>query len=243
MNLSVLLAMGRAAARADLHYIFEKEFAGVVIEEAGTIEEASRPFKASAHPGYTVVVIDARLPAHDGQRESFVFEPLDWMVRRMAFKQPGAPFDYVVLSANLIDPVIVAWRRRAVAEMKANPVAGSRRFIAKSGPDWVGQLREAAREVLHPRRIMAQFEEILPLFGAMADRFTAGPDLARAGSRDHLRAGYLKGRDPTHRLAVFMRDIEVHWRYLNEDMRAKIGDLFVVSPTPGQPQGVNISLL
>lgn len=241
MNPRILLAVGRVWARAMLRRLFEEEFSGVVIVDPATTEEAAPAFNS---PDLAVVVLDAKLPAAADRREEYTFDWLDQRLRQRLRDRTLAPPTCFVLAPDLEDAA-VASRRRLYERDDDQVQPVTRRLLTKSGTAWVNDLREGARKVLHPKRIEAQLEDVMPLFDALQPRAypSVTPNRIHSSARENTRYDLAFGNDPSYRVALFMRDIEKNWRYLDNRLQERLGEIFVIESLPERHGGVEVNLL
>jgi hypothetical protein len=251
MKIGLLIAVDPIGVRADLRCLFHREFPGVHIDEAGTTTETRNLLDEHLDRAvrYSVVILDNRLPPGEGKAPACSLAPLEPYLWKAVIDPPA----YFILSANPLDPKVQECRLK-VARRRENwdkpddgpplPTASYAPrlyFYPKGGPGWDEQLRNAARPLIHAKRIDAGLKEIRPLFGRGSGPALASRSHPSAGFSGRARAEYLPGINWNNRLALLVRDIEDHWLYLEKELRDEVEKYFVVRK--GDGGRVDVTLL
>jgi hypothetical protein len=247
MSTGLLIAEPSAGLRKDLRHLFQREFPGMLIDEAGTTAEAESFLGTTRkRDRYAVVILDVKLPPPGGEPFEDALSRLDPLIREPS----GDPPAFFLVSTNLLDPKIkerqaeIARRQEAYSQRRpcSAEFAPRQFFFEKGPPGWDLRLRNEVRSLIHTRRIRERIDELLSLFGPSSAVESAGVS-PRAGYRRGpvLARGGRPAFDPTQRLASLVRDIETNWEYLGEDIQNTIKEYFVVRPT--ERGGVQVGLL
>jgi CheY-like chemotaxis protein len=234
MRLGMLIVENNKVLRETMRENLAYEHPGVIIDMAETVNEAVALLRTATPRGvhYVVVILDIRLPREKGGDDDVHFlrdEVLDW----------ASSETYIFyVSAHLDDPVIQEYKGRLEAQIKNNVQAPRTFFFSRSKSEEVRRFYEMVNQVMHTRRISQKLDAIMPaLFGTPGFVPVGAGDMAYVSARDPFT---YPGTDPTHRLADLARDIEVHWNYIEGNLKERIRQYFVVTETD---TGVDVSLI
>jgi len=222
------------------------DFPGVHVDESGTVSDAEAMIESAARRGvrYVAVVLDINIPRAPGEKEEYQFGLREKILHQR--NSSGAFIFYV--SAYLSDPKIQDFRRAVLKEFEEDknmtlprPVFLDKSdFLEKSGQKgWIGEVSERLRWVIHPRRIRARLDEVLPMLFGQGQQ----PRLAPAGAAPRWPPDgeFFAPADPTQSLANLEGDIEQNWPYLDEQTRKEVKTHFVVRESPSG--AVKVSLI
>jgi len=192
-----------------------------LVDVATTVAEAADLIDRIDESFYDVVILDLRLPSRKGENP----EIDESLCRKVRARSQSTLV--VHITAYPEDELVQDHLRRVHTEQPSS----NSLVIPKRDPLWATKLVAKLKTYLHTNRIWRLMDEVV------GDSRAAVNSGARA--RPRLKTSPGRG-DTTHHLAFLCREIESHWRYLEDGLKQRIQGTFNVET---RSEGIRVSLL
>ncbi len=205
-DMFILLVEDQLHTQRLLGDLLRREFPGIIVHTATTVDEAHETLAASGRLGirYRIAILDFKLPRSKGDQPETETD-----LRRHLLESTSSDAWVFHITAYPDDPEIQHYLMGVLQDPKgARPV-----MISKLDSSWPEKLLAILRPVVHGSRIELQTNQLFPL--SPSDR---------PGFRPRARA--ISIADPTHELAALIRDVEKHWQYLDTELQARLRSIF-----------------
>jgi CheY-like chemotaxis protein len=197
-----------------------KEIPGIGVDSAESLNEAIERVNAARQAGqpYDIAVLDFLLPINKKDNDIGVHK----QVRRELIERLGRAAIIFNITRFRLYPEV---REFLLEENLQNTDLPRPVVIDETEIGWEDGLMAQIRSIVHSGRIEKQFDLV---FGA--GRRPQGRPVGRTPSLavPSLRNDLLAADDLTQDLNLLVRDIELHWNDLNEELKKKIESVFKV---------------